>query len=221
MKIDLFLIRHGETQFNSLGRMQGSQDSPLTETGIKQAEKLAPVLEKEGPFHDWFVSPQGRARQTSTILRKNSQILETIAEEIQEIFCGNLEGKLRNEISQELLQNLRDDPFCRYPDGEAMVDVMQRGRIFLERLKQHAAAYYKKFASGINQNEQPDTIAPYRAAVISHGNFIRCLGSVLTDLGPHFAVRCLKENTAISHLRAENGFPFRIIRWNDFSHLKD
>ena len=44
MKITFYLVRHGETLFNHLGRMQGSCDSPLTERGIAQAYETADQL---------------------------------------------------------------------------------------------------------------------------------------------------------------------------------
>ena len=49
MKITFYLVRHGETLFNHLGRMQGSCDSTLTERGIAQAYETAGQL-KESYF---------------------------------------------------------------------------------------------------------------------------------------------------------------------------
>ncbi|WP_411195835.1 phosphoglycerate mutase family protein, partial [Rhizobium sp.] len=43
----IYLLRHGETIWNTLGRFQGQKDSPLTERGIEQAEQMARLLRKE------------------------------------------------------------------------------------------------------------------------------------------------------------------------------
>jgi broad specificity phosphatase PhoE len=69
----IYLLRHGETEWNRLGRWQGRADSPLTPLGVAQAKAYAGVLRRElgDPASAWLVtSPLGRARQTGAILRE-------------------------------------------------------------------------------------------------------------------------------------------------------
>jgi probable phosphoglycerate mutase len=68
----IYLLRHGETEWNLRGRLQGRGDSPLTPLGVAQAEACAEILAKEladPPAASLITSPLGRARQTGAILR--------------------------------------------------------------------------------------------------------------------------------------------------------
>lgn len=66
---DIYLIRHGETEWNVQGRFQGRLDSVLTNTGVKQAEAIGKRLAGLDLSFDAFItSPLGRARQTAAIV---------------------------------------------------------------------------------------------------------------------------------------------------------
>ena len=62
----IYVIRHGQTDLNKVGRMQGRLDLPLNEYGIKQAENLRDKI-KDIKFDYVFSSPQERAIQTAEI----------------------------------------------------------------------------------------------------------------------------------------------------------
>ena len=67
----IYLVRHGETTWNRVGRQQGHNDSPLTELGIEQARAAGRMLQRAIPdIHNVCIetSPLGRARQTALIL---------------------------------------------------------------------------------------------------------------------------------------------------------
>ena len=66
----IYLVRHGETTWNRVGRQQGHNDSPLTELGIEQARAAGRMLQRAIPdIHNVCIetSPLGRARQTALI----------------------------------------------------------------------------------------------------------------------------------------------------------
>ena len=63
----LLLIRHGQTQANLEGRVQGHSDAPLTELGQAQARAIAARLADDRPAA-LYVSPLGRARATAEII---------------------------------------------------------------------------------------------------------------------------------------------------------
>lgn len=89
----IYIVRHGQTNWNLEKRNQGRIDIELNETGIKQAKELAEKLSKE-KFDLVFSSPLKRAIKTANIICKNNIILD---ERIIERHNGDLEGKLKSE----------------------------------------------------------------------------------------------------------------------------
>ena len=92
---ELVLVRHGETVWNTQGRIQGTGDSPLTENGVAQAEALAWRLHRSGrcPITACYASPLGRAHHTAQILTSNGLALPvTLEPDLAERNYGVLEG---------------------------------------------------------------------------------------------------------------------------------
>lgn len=98
MKTTLLLVRHGETEWNTLGKFQGCTDIDLSEEGIKQAELLKNRL--KGEFDFIYTSPLSRALETANILAAGTNKEVTIADEIREINFGEWEGLTLREISE-------------------------------------------------------------------------------------------------------------------------
>lgn len=89
----IYIVRHGQTDWNVEGRNQGRTDIELNETGIKQAEETAKKL--EGKKIDMvFSSPLKRAYKTAQIISNNHIISDA---RLIERCNGDLEGKLKSE----------------------------------------------------------------------------------------------------------------------------
>jgi len=136
----LLLIRHGETVWNRSGRLQGSQNSPLTETGRKQARQLgrdlAVLREGLGP-HRVFCSPLGRAQETSR-LALGDEAFVTDAR-LAEIGCGDWEGTTDAErrLLAPRISAIHNEEFDRYtnaPGGEGLAALVRRLAAFLNDL---------------------------------------------------------------------------------------
>ena len=79
----LYITRHGKTEWNTIGKLQGWLDSPLTDEGIERARKLSTRLEGVD-FDHIYSSPQKRALHTAEIL--NLEDIEiTILDELMEL----------------------------------------------------------------------------------------------------------------------------------------
>lgn len=89
----IYIVRHGQTDWNVEGRNQGRTDIELNETGIKQAEETAKKL-ADKKFDIVFCSPLKRAYKTAQIITNNDIILD---ERLLERCNGDLEGKLKPE----------------------------------------------------------------------------------------------------------------------------
>lgn len=118
---DLWLVRHGETEWTCAGRFCGRSDPPLTDRGRADARALRPLL--EGETFDGFVSsPSVRALETARLAYGEP---ETEAR-LQELDFGELEGLTWARCSDELRQSLGSyDSFCA-PGGESVTELGER-----------------------------------------------------------------------------------------------
>ena len=126
----IFLVRHGETNWNKEGRFQGQIDIPLNTNGKVQANKASKYL-KEITFNKAFSSSMDRPYETAQIiLQNNSELKITKIEKLIEISHGLWEGKLENEIKKqwpELLKDWHEKPEeVRMPEGETIKEVSER-----------------------------------------------------------------------------------------------
>jgi broad specificity phosphatase PhoE len=129
----IYLIRHGETEWNRIGRMQGTLDSPLTERGCAQASQVGQILLHElgaKPIVNFISSPLGRALQTAEIISKVLDISFTTDTRLMEISLGDWNGYTYSEILKnwrESLFNTNDDNwYFHSPTGETYDDVKTR-----------------------------------------------------------------------------------------------
>ncbi len=90
----IYFVRHGQTEWNKLGKLQGHKDIELNDEGRKQAqivkEKLSGVK-----FDKVFSSPLKRAKETAQIICNKEVVVDN---RLIERFNGELEGKLKAEI---------------------------------------------------------------------------------------------------------------------------
>jgi broad specificity phosphatase PhoE len=137
---EIYLLRHGETEWNTAGRFQGSLDSPLTSKGIAQAEAVARRLAHVTPKIDaMFSSPLGRARQTTDILRSRATYPPAQWDtRLQEVSVGSWNGLTHIDIDAcwpGLLNGASSfDWFFRSPDGESYDAAVERVRDWLADL---------------------------------------------------------------------------------------
>lgn len=95
--MELYVIRHGQTDWNIQGLLQGSTNIPLNNTGISQAHQLKDLL-KDIHFDYVFCSPLSRAIQTAKIATNNQDIPFIIDDSIAERVYGELEGTKPEDI---------------------------------------------------------------------------------------------------------------------------
>lgn len=90
--MNLYIVRHGQTDYNKLGIIQGISDIPINEKGVKQAEKLKLTIDRLN-IDLVISSPLVRTRQTAAILVKNRNIKTIYDNRLIERGFGILEGK--------------------------------------------------------------------------------------------------------------------------------
>lgn len=133
----LYLIRHGETDWNKEGKLQGRTDVALNADGRRVAELTKQALE-EVPFDVAFTSPLQRARMTAEILVGNRSIPIIDEERIIEVGFGLNEGSIKQNWDQNMKNFfLKTDQYIPAEGGETIEQVLERERSFLEELFQN------------------------------------------------------------------------------------
>jgi broad specificity phosphatase PhoE len=135
----IYLIRHGETDWNRHGLYQGTSDTALNAAGREQAHSLAESL-RAVRFDAAYTSPLRRARDTATaVLEGRGEIPLTALPELRELSYGLWQGRgshARARCSPGLEWRWREDPWSiRFPGGEALAEVCRRAAAALDRIR--------------------------------------------------------------------------------------
>jgi probable phosphoglycerate mutase len=133
--LKIMLVRHGETDWNRVKRVQGgSSDTPLNDIGLAQAKGLAAMLAKE-KIRAIYSSPLRRALVTAEEIAVLHNIEVVASPPLREIEAGELEGILSADLGKRFSDYLFDgDKMVKIPGGEALPDVQQRCWSFIEQL---------------------------------------------------------------------------------------
>jgi probable phosphoglycerate mutase len=139
----IYLLRHGETVWNTLGRFQGQKDSPLTMQGIEQADFVAKVLHRElaEDLHSFEmqVSPLGRARETANRIQHLLPIVAVEDARLAEVTVGSWDGMTKFEIDAEYPGALDGsdifDWYFRSPDGESFDEACERAKAWINNVQ--------------------------------------------------------------------------------------
>lgn len=163
----LYLVRHGETEWNADNRVQGSMDIPLSKEGINQAEMLAEFMLSLPQPEKIYCSTLQRAMQTAEILAKKLDIKAIEKSDLlKEINCGLWEGKFIDDLvknhSEEYFRWRLDSSF-RCPEGESVEDVRERVE--------------KYFVEKRNEFISYETVL-----IVAHGIYNRAVLSFIMDL---------------------------------------
>jgi broad specificity phosphatase PhoE len=182
---ELWLIRHGETEWSRTRRHTGRTDLPLTAEGEAAARELAPRLDGV-PFDLVLASPLQRARHTAELAGLTPQ-LEPLAMEWD---YGEYEGVTTATIHETVPGwSVWNDPI---PGGESIDQVAARADAVIARIRAQA---------------------PKRAALVAHGHFLRVLTVRWIQQEPRLASRFNLEVSTVSVLGWDRSVPV-IDRWN-------
>ena len=186
----LYIIRHGETAWNKVKRLQGQTNIPLAEEGIRLAQITGEKL-MDIPFTFAITSPLQRAVQTAECVLNGRNIPIITDERIQEISFGAWEGESMLE-SSVLTEEFREfffhnpEQYVCPPEGESFSDVLLRTKDFYEELIHHEK--YRKA----------------HILIATHGAAGRCLLSHFYGDGDIWRGGVPK-NCAVSIIQVENG----------------
>lgn len=166
----LYMIRHGETQWNVSRRFQGRSDIPLNDEGRRLARITAEAL-AEVPFARIYTSPLKRARETAELIKGERDIPVILDERIIEIGFGVYEGLCCGKDNY----NIPDPEFMNFFDKPEAYKPPE-GAESIEELKARTADFLQEIVH--NKDMENDTIL-----VSTHGAALRGLLSSINNIG--------------------------------------
>jgi probable phosphoglycerate mutase len=143
--MSVLLARHGETDWNTAKRIQGTTDIPLNDNGLKQAQLLYQSLAGEKVnVSRIYCSRQKRALKTAETVSAYYKVPVQVIHGLEEMNFGIFEGHTWEEIAalypDELDQWQSDKRYHRVPDGESCQDLLERLFLAFEQIAGEAEA---------------------------------------------------------------------------------
>ncbi|WP_456278490.1 histidine phosphatase family protein [Bacillus sp. AK128] len=185
------LIRHGETDWNVIGKLQGKTDIPLNARGISQAEECREYF-KGANWDIVITSPLIRARRTAEIINEGIQIPLVIMEEFQEKSFGEAEGMTVEERH------------AAFPD-----------RNFTNQ--EETAVFHDRLIKGLDRINE--LYKDKKVLLVAHGAVIHALLKILSNGDAEIEKTPLR-NACMNNLHF-NEERWHIKDYNQVSHLSD
>ena len=186
---ELWLLRHGATDWARSGRHTGRTDRPLLPEGEEEARALGPVLARQ-TFRAVLVSPLQRARQTCELAGLGAHA--QVCDDLHEWDYGAYEGLTTAEIRRAVPGWTIWSHPC--PQGESQAQVAQRCARVIEQALQLAGQ-------------------EGRVALFAHGHILRSLAGCWLGLGPAGGALLVLGTAGISVLGQERE-QRALLRWN-------
>ncbi len=135
------VARHGETDWNTAGILQGWLDVPINEQGRTQAHELAAAFAESG-FSCVYSSPLSRSLETAEIIAGRLRLASPLRHDgLKERNFGAVQGIPKAELAETnpvlLQQILRRNPACSFEQGESMDDFADRVLDALLHIAEH------------------------------------------------------------------------------------
>ncbi len=202
--LKLYIVRHGQTEWNRDRKLQGRLNSGLTEIGKRQAIALGEYFKANNINIDkYYSSPQGRAYDTATFIAKNKKVKKR--EGLSEIALGSWEGKEIDLLKEEFSDNLNN--FFKHAH---LYEPHNHGGERFEEVEDRVKKELDYFTS---------TYKNSNIMLISHGITIKILFKILNNHSlEEFWSSKVFQNSSVSLVTYKNG-KFNIEYVSSTSHL--
>ncbi|MFY9177678.1 MAG: histidine phosphatase family protein [Caldicoprobacterales bacterium] len=200
----LYLTRHGETQWNRLGKTQGIKDTNLTDFGRSQALKLGKYLKKNKNINNIYCSDLLRAKETAEIIGNKISIKPISSPLLREVSFGCWEGLSIHEIEKKFpgqLAKWRNELTFAPEGGESLLSVHDRIVSFLNMIKVK------------HQNNNDNILIVSHAATTKI--IILCLTGIPLNLLTHFKIS--QASLSLLNIQKDRN---SIVYLNDTCHLE-
>lgn len=192
--MNVYVMRHGETDWNIVKKIQGSTDIPLNHKGIEEAERTSEALNKEGIKFDYvFSSPLKRAYKTALIMAKYSNCTVEQDERLVEFNFGEGEGKT--------LEELKKDP--KY--ANIVYWFTDSSKYTAEYGSESYKSITSRLDSFIKEKIIPLEGRADNVLICVHGGVIRSLISYIKKAGQSYMTEVKIPNCGVNLLTLKNG----------------
>lgn len=194
--MDLLLVRHGVTQYNTDRIFMGHDPVPLSPTGRAQVERLAERLHDDPPTRI-VCSDILRARQSAEIVSTKLGLPFELHAGLREVDVGRAKGVSYAEAAERWPEIFAPEGESRFPGGESFAEVADR-----------ATAFLRSEVLG----------SPGRVLAVTHGGVVRGVTARLLRLPLEAVADFVIDNASLTRFRSENGVA-QLVTWNDTAHL--
>ena len=203
MMTEFVVVRHGETDANLHGILQGQSDTELNTLGIRQAQCTADRL-KGDHFDLIYSSDLSRAMKTASAIAAPHGLPVNPLRALREWDLGNLQGhngeELRGRYPEVMAAFKSETEDVPVPGGESRFQFHQRVFDCLD--------------------EMSDRFAGKRLLLVTHGGVLKAMFRHVVGMVSNTSRLPLTSNASVSSFRYEGGF-WQLVSWNDVSHLRN
>jgi 2,3-bisphosphoglycerate-dependent phosphoglycerate mutase len=194
--VDLLLVRHGVTQYNTDRIFMGHDPVPLSGVGQDQVERLADRLSVDPPTRI-ISSDILRARQSAEIIAAKLGLPFQTYAGLREVDVGFAKGVSYAEAAERWPKIFAPEGEERFPEGESFAEVADR-----------AADFLRSVILG----------EPGRILAVTHGGVVRGVAARLLRLPLACVAGFVIDNASLTVFRAEINL-VQLVTWNDTAHL--
>jgi len=203
-KMQIILIRHGQTEWNRVERFRGRADVALNQMGLNQAEATGRRVAAEWKLSAVYSSPLSRAVKTAQAVAKHFNLPVHTHNGLLDIDYGEWQGLTPAEVGRRWPEALRDwfnsPHIARIPGGESLQDLRERGMEMIHDLtKRHVSE---------------------SIALVGHTVINRVLLLGMLGLGNERFWHLKQDTCAINVIECE-ARDFTIVSLNDTCHLRE
>lgn len=207
MPTQVLFIRHGETSWNRIKRIQGHIDIPLADTGLEQAQRLAERLSSEARsgarLDAIYSSDLQRAQQTARPTASVLGLAPRLVEGLRERAYGVFQGHDSDEIAQ------------RFPEAYARWQTRDPG--FSPEGGESVRAFYHRVVHAVTKIVEAH--AGERIACVTHGGVLDCVYRYAKGLELDAPRNYALLNTSINTVEFSDDGKAHVLDWADVEHL--
>jgi probable phosphoglycerate mutase len=198
----IYLVRHGETEFNRMGVFRGRFDVDLNDVGLKQARETGEALAGEG-IDLILTSPLKRAAVTAETVSKALGIGYEVDAAFNNINLGSWQGVPKKKVMEDFPEEWRrwttEPEHLVVPGGESVEDVKKRASLRLLDI--------------VSAREGA-------VAIVTHRSVIKVLAAFMLNVPPPYFWKFYTDNAAYCVFEHSGG-EFTLISWNVNFHLSE